>query len=383
MKVHLWLMQMMASFSDLPSDILMEILFLVPPHSVLQLKFVNKFYYWVISDFINNPTFVSKHLSITKNQSSTSLIFKGPLVRVSDHLISYPSSTVIYDDDDVVVNYSVTPITRYISLPLIHDERCNDENQHNRLYHCDGLILQVNTLGKMMLCNPFLKEFKILPEPNNIILRGPHPKIGFEIDSTTNNYKCVSIWLYDQDCTVEVYTLGSDSWREIIMRENIKDIIRGTTLEDGLCWRGVCYWLVKFFNDKYKHILTFDMRDEKFGLILDFPLGALLTCHLPHLSMWNDLLVLCWKANANTLCITTLNGTKYVHLTKFENQVRVLPFSKKDDILIKVWRDSMTETKLVSYNLLRHMCREFVWDGNTFAFFECFYVKSLVSIRRF
>ncbi|KAM6555218.1 hypothetical protein CsatB_002237 [Cannabis sativa] len=48
---------------------------LVPADSVFQFKFVNKFCYSLISGFIKNKEFVSKHLIMTKNQSSVSLFY--------------------------------------------------------------------------------------------------------------------------------------------------------------------------------------------------------------------------------------------------------------------------------------------------------------------
>ncbi|KAF4350353.1 hypothetical protein G4B88_030871 [Cannabis sativa] len=380
----------MASFCNLPRNILGRIMLLVPPDSVLQFKFVNKFCYSLISGLINDPKFVSKHLFITKNQSSASLLFKRPFIHVDDHLIKYPLLTIIYDDDDdddddddVKLFYSVVPVPGSISLPLIHDERCNDENQWNRFYHCDGLILQVNPLGRMMLCNPCLKESMILPQPRNTTIKGPYTNIGFEFDSKTNDYKCVAIWFDDEDYAFEVYTVGSDSWREINMSQDVIVGIMGAKLQDGLCWSGVCYWFV-VFDDTYENVLTFNMSNEEFDLIRDLPVGELLVSDdRPHLSVWNDSLVLCWRDTDNNLCISTMDGTKNVQLPTLDCHFRVLPFSKNDDFLIKFWRDYGTQTQFVSCNFLRGISMIF-YDlaRNLAAFFECFYVKTLVSIKR-
>ncbi|XP_060972680.1 uncharacterized protein LOC133038528 [Cannabis sativa] len=239
----------------------------------------------------------------------------------------------------------------------------------------------------MVLCNPCLKESMILPEPNNTTIKGPYPKIGFEIDSINNDFKCVAIWLDGQDCTVEAYTVGSDSWRELNIYQDIIYSLIGTQLNDGICWRGVCYWFVWSYSyDACENILTFNMSDEEVELIalpsFDEPL---VPDYLPHLSVWKDSVVMCWRFNGNILHISTMDGTKVVKVP-LENCFRVLPFSKNDDILIKVWKDCRVEPQLVSCNLRRGMLRELVYvlelDRNIFAFLGCFYVKSLVSIRR-
>ncbi|XP_062074845.1 uncharacterized protein LOC133778841 [Humulus lupulus] len=295
----------MASFCDLPSEIVEKIMLWVPADSLVQYKSVNKFWYSLISAFINDPEFVAKHLLITKNQSSTSLFFRRPSPHDDTYLITYPLLTIIYDEN----NHFIT-VTEAFSVPLIRNERCKDMNRTYEVYHCDGLILLINDVGTMMLCNPALKEFMILPEPKNVKTEGPYPDIGFELDSIYNDYKCVAIWR-SVKYKVEVYTVVSDSWREINMSQGIMDAISNAVLCDGLCWGGVCFWFVAY-GGVYENILSFNMSNwvitsnEEFHLI-DLPDVedlALDSNYSLRFSVWNDSVVICLTPDDNIFIFT-------------------------------------------------------------------------------
>ncbi|XP_060971995.1 F-box protein CPR1-like [Cannabis sativa] len=186
-------MAKMVRFCDLPKEIIENIMLWVPANSLVQSKVVNKFWYSLISGLINDPKFVSNHLLITKNQSSTSLLFKWLSHHVDHSLIAYKLLTVNYDDrgeDDPLMSV-MEPLSIHLSEPI------GDESFWYSGYHCDGLIVLVNDVGTMALCNPALKEFMFLPQPGNFIIEGsprfPNGVVGFGFDSLNNDYKCVAI----------------------------------------------------------------------------------------------------------------------------------------------------------------------------------------------
>ncbi|XP_062120036.1 F-box/kelch-repeat protein At3g44120-like [Humulus lupulus] len=382
----------MVSFCDLPKEIIETIMLWVPADSLVPCKSVNKFWYSLISAFINNPEFVAKHLLFTKNQSSASLLFRRPYPLVVHSLITYPMLTIKYDDDDDDgKNDPFITVTEALTIPLIRNESCQDLSRWKEIYHCDGLILLVNYLGTMVLCNPALKEFRILPQPKNIMIEGPFFKIGFELDFKNNGYKCVAIWCKNI-CKVEVYTLGSDSWREINMSQDIMDAIVSAELKDGLCWGGVCYWFV-VYDDELRKILSFNMSNEEFHLIHlpDFEASSFDLGFRVRLSVWKDSVVVCLTSQENILHIFTMDEavagacswTKYVEVGPIENYCRVLPFWKNDEIIIKVWDAPRVELKLVSCNICTQKFRDVFCDvGSILYYSDCFYVKSLISIRR-
>ncbi|XP_062120035.1 putative F-box protein At3g10430 isoform X2 [Humulus lupulus] len=402
----------MASFCDLSNEIVENIMLWVPADSLVQFKRVNKFWYSLISDFINDPTFVAKHLLITKDQSSASVLSIQPSPHVDHRLITYPLLTIIYDDDDRKNDHFIT-VTEALSMPLIRNERCKDNNRLNEVYHCDGLILLVNDVGTMVLCNPALKQSMILPQPKNAIFKGAPSCMGFEFDSRNNNYKCVAIWC-DGECKVEVYTVGSDSWRETDMSQDITDSIVDTELNEGLYWRGVCYWLVRYVDEEEAFVLlSFNMSNEEFHLI-DLPDVEASVHDLIHedddigfyslhLSLWNDSVVMCLSPERyNILHIFTMDEagafswTKCVQVGPLENECDQLPFWKNDEILLKVRNIELVNldqhhsirckqvVQLVSYNIRTQKLRDVACDldRNVLNSSVCFYVKSLISIKR-
>ncbi|XP_030502019.2 putative F-box protein At2g02030 [Cannabis sativa] len=383
------------SFCDLPEEIIEKIMLWVPADSLVQSKVVNKFWYSLISGLINDPKFVSDHLLIAKNQSSASLLFKWPSHHVDHRLIAYKLLTVNYDDrgeDDPLMSVS-EPLS--IHLP----ELIGDESSWHCSYHCDGLILLVSDVGRMALCNPALKEFMFLPQPRNFIIEGPprYPNgvVEFGFDSANNDYKCVVIWCHNK-CKVEVYTMSSNSWREINMPQDIVDIITSNVLGNPLYWEGVCYWLGHDLdNYYYRVILSFNLSNEEFHLIrLPHFKSWDLTCYRIEFVVWNDSVALYWRDDRkNILRLFTMDvaeeGSDY-SWTNYECVGPVgkiwfeQPIWKNDEILMEVKKDGHKE--LVSFNILTQKVRNVVCCDQDFSrdlrSRQFFFVKSLVSLRR-
>ncbi|KAM6579051.1 hypothetical protein CsatB_030888 [Cannabis sativa] len=241
----------------------------------------------------------------------------------------------------------------------------------DRIYHCDGLLLLVNYGRKktitMVLCNPTLKESMILPKPKDDMLEAYCRYIGFEHDSRNNKYKFVSIWLHKKECQVEVYTLGSDSWREINVSQDVMDYMVHSQLRSTVSFGGVCYWYMNL--DGMEKILSFDMSSEEFHMIdlPDFePLIALedsFVCYYPALAVWNDSVVMYlaphfpWGIGSNldksiffvfTMDKGVAGGwTKYEQIGPLEKYFNylLLPFWKNDEILMEVFEDGIWGAK--------------------------------------
>ncbi|KAM6598198.1 hypothetical protein CsatA_008722 [Cannabis sativa] len=417
----------MGRFCDLPSEVVEKIMLLVPADSVVEFKSLNKFWYSCISTFINDPKFVAKHLLNTKSESSISfLCFEDPSPHDDHRMITYPLLTIIQvdgddtiihdndddtiihgDDDDVTVIHDddeydskkdhFRAVTAYLSIPSL------DMSRWDNIYHCDGLLLLVNYCFKktitMVLCNPTSKEFMILPKPKYVTISFCPRYIGFEHDSRNNKYKCVSIWLYREECKVEVYTVGSDSWREINMSQDVMDYIVHTELCKGVCFGGVCYWYIS--QPGIDKILSFDMSSEEFRMI-DLPDFKHLyaaedsfVSYNPRFAVWNDSVVMYlasqfpWQNKCIFFVFTMDKGvaggwTKYVQIVPLEKSYNnLLPFWKNDEILMQVFEDGYKE-HLASCNIRTGKLRNvFGVDRKLKIYYNsfCLYEKSLVSIR--
>lgn len=89
----------------------------------------------------------------------------------------------------------------------------------------------------VMLCNLISQDFKLLPQSKNAETHNVYSGIGFGYDSKSDDYKFVKV-LNCHKAMAEVYTLGTDSWRDVNMPEDIQ----GLPFSAGLYWKGVCYW---------------------------------------------------------------------------------------------------------------------------------------------
>ncbi|PON70826.1 hypothetical protein PanWU01x14_078520 [Parasponia andersonii] len=251
-----------------------EIMSRVPADSLAQF---NKLWYAAISALINGPAFVDKQLHNSKNKSSNPLLFYSPSPSVDHRLITLPSLTLFNDVDD--------DNNRYISAK-------EDLNVPH---------LQYENFGAN-----WSKEFSQI---QRMLQRMRIPVWEFGYDSRAKDCKLVAIWrLPIGVAKVEVYTLGSDSWREINIPLDLSENIKGCAHLDGLSWRGVCHWILPSFLDD-NVILCFSLCDEDFHIIsLPNLEDITVDSSSSELSVWNDSVVLfvCSKGNESYMSMKFL-----------------------------------------------------------------------------
>lgn len=386
----------MDSFSYLPKELLEDIMSRLPPNSLVRAKCLSKSWNTVISDFVNDPEFVARHLQNMKNKPSTSLVFR--------YRRGQFSLLTLYNDDgseDHICSFS-----KDFYLPILRGEACQGA------YHCDGIVCVVKDFSTIMLCNPAFQEFKLLPESSIKVVMPFCMGMGFGYDLRAKDYKLVRI-LRSRNILAEVYTLGTNSWKEINVSQDINICFENRS---ALYWRGVCYWVMYDSNDEDKDkILCFDMCSEEFRIIPG-PYEIELEADWMGLFVWNDSLALFlsskahdpWSASSSPsssssesdsnnldpaiieICVLDncfgaegINGacswTKSVYMTPPINVVNALTFLKGDEFLIK---DS--HGQLVSYNIRTKKLRNIAIHGvgqNQIGNWACSYVESLVSVR--
>ncbi|XP_026380241.1 F-box/kelch-repeat protein At3g06240-like [Papaver somniferum] len=134
---------------------------------------------------------------------------------------------------------------------------------------CNGLVYlqkDVSTIHKaepFSICNPLTGEFIILKANLSRVMDGEPKQVSnaFGYCQSTNEYKVVRIvytfksnW---QLSRVQVYTIGSNEWRDI------ETCIDHIFFASGIFANGVLHWLNNGFEER-KHIAVFDLEDEKF-----------------------------------------------------------------------------------------------------------------------
>ncbi|KAM7503253.1 hypothetical protein LguiB_002157 [Lonicera macranthoides] len=136
---------------------------------------------------------------------------------------------------------------------------------------CNGLVcLSILPIGSIILLwNPATREFKDLP-----IAMIPRPQavpitvaIGFGFDPVADDYKVLRIVYYCYPLNqVEVYSLRSNTWREI------KRTVQFLIFESGcrVFLKGRFHWSAVGFGtmNGRKLIVSFDMGDENFRYIM-------------------------------------------------------------------------------------------------------------------
>ncbi|GMN31946.1 hypothetical protein TIFTF001_044636 [Ficus carica] len=257
----------MARLSDLPEEVLAEIMSLLPPESLIQFKGVCKSWYVHINDLINEPVFVAKHLRNAKNNLSSS-----PLLHLKNLFIPFTSPrrtfwlTLANCDSDL--HDTIPCLSQDVEF---HTRRLYDKD-FQLVSHYNGIIC-FSSYGKVILMNPALRELKIVPKSSfaeGCLVVG----VGFGYNFRANDYKVVTIE-YKKNLTggfykAEVYSLSTNSSKEIKLDAWIFSV---PTFEyQSVYCNGVCYWYC--YNYFVGTIISFDVGEEIFHRV-PFPNNAL------------------------------------------------------------------------------------------------------------
>ncbi|ONK64628.1 uncharacterized protein A4U43_C07F28150 [Asparagus officinalis] len=232
-----------------PRDIFFNIFSRLPLKSVIQSGYVSKS--WL--DMIKHPSFAKLYTSRSKPEPSILILTRR----------SIGEKKVI----------SITPVG-HKGIQLVADEISVDNMISSLSWGlvgtCNGLLCFASDETVTMVCNPVTRQHVTLPEPTIVESGGSYsPMLAFGFDRVTNKYKVVRV-LYRKSSTTEageefvraeVYTLGTNSWREVQGFNHHHP--RGKPVYAN----GVVYWLTSPLNGLDDRILSFDLGNEQFKLI--------------------------------------------------------------------------------------------------------------------
>ena len=240
-------------------ELTMEILWHLPPETLLRFKSVQKSWYALIND----PQFVSKHLS-------NSLEHKCILLK---RVVTNNAG-----EEEImlsILNFPINSSMSVIDLDFPYDEY----SQYYEINgHSHGLICFASCGVDIFLCNPATREFRKLPpsillttrpSSNPDTLRSLTNSIGFGYDAKSRDFKVVRVVYFFNDAIhflyfrAEIYDLSKDRWREIEL-----PICEYSSLMPrfDLYHEGTYYWWERDGREG-ENILSFDMSDELFGKI--------------------------------------------------------------------------------------------------------------------
>ncbi|KAI3850508.1 hypothetical protein MKW98_000318, partial [Papaver atlanticum] len=220
--------QRIVTSPNLPDELIVRILSLLPSKSILGLRCVCK--HWS-NKLIKDPNLVKSHLNRSIANQNLNL------------LISYHSLPMKRKDYKRNSGSIISTINLSCSSPQIEGDvkRIDDPfNSLKRDVHfyssCNGLVLTNNPWGEkddddhIMLWNPFTAEIRKIPNPVNEDRIAPNSDIGsrwsylygIEYSRTIRDYKIVRVRVFSNIfkavcyiCEIKVYTLGTNLWKNV------------------------------------------------------------------------------------------------------------------------------------------------------------------------
>ncbi|KAJ0524529.1 putative F-box domain-containing protein [Helianthus annuus] len=236
--------------SNLPHDILIDILSRLPSKSLGQFKSVSKYWYSLISSL----RFIKLHhccalLDTNTNHSRVFIMSTHSL-----HSVNYESPSCYEGiDDDNNLNAIIS----------LNDPLEKESVGEKALGSCYGLVFFVCYNDVILLWNPTTQKTRLIPDPitpfsNAIRFYG----LGY--DHSIDDYKMVraSRSISSDTITSHVFSLKTGSWRTIqTAHMNIND-----PDEIGSFSNGAIHWIVRHNGglNNSETILSFNVKDERF-----------------------------------------------------------------------------------------------------------------------
>lgn len=242
---------MIAGHDGLPEDIVVDVLSLLPVESLIRFKCVRKSW----RDVISSPRFAVKHLRNPNRSSSDDRLLLMRRFGVQPGESENRLSLFSFADD----NKDTSTVVKSVDFSIYRGERKPEISGY-----CDGIICLSDSRGYIALANPGLRQFRVLPEtciplPSSERISHNACCSGFGYDPISDDYKVVRIWnsISSHTPRVEVYTLSTDSWREIKSEPFLEKFC--LNLIPGKYFKGAYYWWTEDDDEE----LVFDDEDDQ------------------------------------------------------------------------------------------------------------------------
>ncbi|KAI8534216.1 hypothetical protein RHMOL_Rhmol10G0071800 [Rhododendron molle] len=384
----------MALVDELTPDVLMDILSRLPAKSLLRCKSVSKYWY----SLILNPNFISLHRTRAQPYYYIHLIPSG----------TAESSMYMVPDET-----SIEQLDLSFTGPHLK-EFCHGGSSR-------GLMCLFNFKNSdIVLCNPAMRESRLLPRPPSATLRTTY--LGFAFIPQTNDYNVVRLaTIYESDLKkpfesydddeafrmhirsthtsvehkVQIYSMSTDSWKEIGgMVPNYYLYPRSRTC---MSLDGVFYWSSYSSNDYSANVCVINALNMVGELYERISLPAGICDEYPDLCLLDDSLALVASKDDCDLedtCFDVWLMDKYgvdERWTKRYTIGRIGPllgcdfvigFRPNNEILLAGGND----WEFLSYNLSTHDMKEYKqlcnWSESFYLQQVFSYSESLVSVKR-
>ncbi|GER52212.1 F-box family protein [Striga asiatica] len=230
----------MATTSDLPQEILIDIFSRLPATSVGKCRCLSK--QW--RAFLSTPQFIRSHIARTSQQHETLI------------LISQIGSV------HTVATIANGCVSKNLNLPDPWTDLAGS---------CDGLVLLARDSEKLLLNPITLNRVKIPDSPLALIRPGSFSMHGLGYDSVGDDYKVVTLSYYDtdneyepdcEDTFVDVYSVKLGVWKRV---KNSPYDHAVPDLSSGVFVNGALHWLASSREQGYPSVIAaFDLGHEVF-----------------------------------------------------------------------------------------------------------------------
>ncbi|XP_074263041.1 F-box protein CPR1-like isoform X2 [Silene latifolia] len=251
---------MMLTLTQLPIDIVTDILSRLPAKTVVCLKIICKSW----RNLIGDNDFVNYHLEqslATKTNLHYVVSVPRFYLQEYDHMEEpvEQSCPVLYSADfDSFDN----------PIELSHPFK-NCKTPVGIFGSCRGLLLLRVNYGHLLLYNPTTQTYNVLPllsvyKPADAF---PHFDYGFGYDSVSRDYKCVRIMQclskeMGYMCEVMVYSLRTKCWKRV---SDVPCYFKSRNWDVGVLLHEMCHWVGTNSDNVYELIVAFNLRDETFS----------------------------------------------------------------------------------------------------------------------
>ncbi|WZZ17346.1 hypothetical protein YC2023_110435 [Brassica napus] len=232
--------------SDLPPDLVDEILCRVPATSLKRLRSTCKRWNALFKDRV----FTEKHFHKAPKQS---LVFA----------LKYEEPYALEESNAFLVSVSLDApspsIEIKVALSLMDPASSSKEVGIDEIIHCDGLLLCITNMDdRIVVWNPCSGETRwIQTEPYYYLFA-----LGHDNNKLCHAYKILMFYRRNNIDVFEIYELSSDSWRVL------DDVTLDWSFEPTcVSLEGNSYWYSSDQKDAF--LISFDFRRERFrGLCL-------------------------------------------------------------------------------------------------------------------
>ncbi|KAK3012401.1 hypothetical protein RJ639_007071 [Escallonia herrerae] len=357
---------------NLPEDVVTEILLMLPVKSLLRCKSVCKSWYTLIM----KPSFTNSHLNcnaaLKKNHC---ILIKRFLKESNKSVLSFIGDKNSGDDQVPPTEITIPHSNHFLQM----------------LGACNGIVCLTDH-NDIILCNPSIRDFKVLPAPSFNYPQGLFSmtlSVGFGFAPHSSEYKVIRIAdLHEEDddgasyvfhsVIAEIYDLSTDSWRGI---DPVVPYICYFPCSQ-LLFNGAFHWWAYDHGDEW--ILSFHISTEVFQEIqlpdvCAFPDGN----ERAFLVLNESIALILFDSSEQTSFDIWLmieygvaeSWTKYITIGPLVHVERPVLFWKYKLLLEKA------NGQLVSYDLKSQRLKEFQLYGAQESFRALVYSESLVPIK--